>query len=122
MIRRSTRALRATWLFLGSAALVACGGGGGSGSPPGNNNPPPPPLSGISKADAYRFLDQATFGPTEAEAQRVIDRGYAGWIDEQMALPASLEVPYMRTLTPPGGGLTPNDRLDAWFRNATRAP
>jgi uncharacterized protein (DUF1800 family) len=52
----------------------------------------------------------------------VIDRGYAGWIDEQMALPASLAVPYMRTLTPPGGALTPNDRLDAWFRNATRGP
>ena len=121
MTRRATRALRATLLLLGSAALAACGGGGGSGDPPGNNNPPPPP-SGISKAEAYRFLDQATFGPTEAEAQRVIDRGYAGWIDEQMTLPASLEVPYMRTLTPAGGALTPNDRLDAWFRNATRAP
>jgi uncharacterized protein (DUF1800 family) len=120
MVRHTTRALRATLLLFGSAALAACGGGGGSGSQPGNNNPPPP--SGITKADAYRFLDQASFGPTEAEAQRVIDRGYAGWIDEQMALPASLEVPYMRALAPAGGALTPNDRLDAWFRNATRGP
>jgi uncharacterized protein (DUF1800 family) len=120
MIRRTARALRASLLLLGSAALTACGGGG-SDSPPGNNNPPPPPPSGISKAQAYRFLDQASFGPTEAESQRVIERGFAGWIDEQMALPASLQVPYMRTLSPPGG-LTPNDRLDAWFRNATRAP
>ena len=122
MTRRTARALRASLLLLGSAALTACGGGGGSGSPAGNNNPPPPPPSGISKAEAYRFLDQASFGPTEADAQRVIDRGYAAWIDEQIALPASLQVPYMRTLTPPGGALTPNDRLDAWFRNATRGP
>jgi uncharacterized protein (DUF1800 family) len=28
----------------------------------------------------------------------------------------------MRALTPPGGALTPADRLDAWFRNATVAP
>ena len=120
MNRRTTRAWRASLLLLGSAALTACGGGG-SGNPPPDNNPPPPP-SGISKADAYRFLDQATFGPTEGEAQRVIDRGFAGWIDDQMALPATLEVPYMRTLTPLGGALAQSDRLDAWFRNATRGP
>ncbi len=119
MSRRTTRALRASLLLLGSAALTACGGGGGSGDSPGNNNPPP--ASG-AKADAYRFLDQATFGPTEAEAQRVIDRGVAGWIDDQIALPASLEVPYMNTLVPPGGALAASDRLDAWFRNATRGP
>jgi uncharacterized protein (DUF1800 family) len=114
---RTTRALRASLLLLGSAALAACGGG--SGSSPGNNSPPAP--SGISRAEAYRFLDQATFGPTEADAQRVIDRGYADWIDDQIALPASLEVPYMRSLVlPPGTELSPNDRLDAWFRNATR--
>ncbi|HSL72753.1 MAG TPA: DUF1800 family protein, partial [Longimicrobiales bacterium] len=108
-------------LLLGSAVLTACGGGGGSGNASGNNNPPPP--SGISKADAYRFLDQASFGPTEAEAQRVIDRGYAGWIDDQIAQPASLEVPYMQGLTlAPGTQLSPSDRLDAWFRNATRGP
>jgi uncharacterized protein (DUF1800 family) len=121
MSRRTTRALRASLLLIGSAALAACGGGGGSGNP-GNNNPPPPP-AGISKADAYRFLDQATFGPTEAEAQRVIDRGYAGWIDDQVALTASLQVPYLQSLNlAPNTALAQGDRLDAWFRNATRGP
>jgi uncharacterized protein (DUF1800 family) len=122
MSRRTTRALRSL-LLLGSAVLTACGGGGGSGNASGNNNPPPPPPSGISKADAYRFLDQASFGPTEVEAQRVVDRGYAGWIDDQIAQPASLEVPYLQSLTlAPGTQLSPSDRLDAWFRNATRGP
>ncbi len=120
MSRRTTRALRASLLLLGSAVLTACGGGGSGSSPPDNNPPPPPP---VSKADAYRFLDQATFGPTEGEAQRLIDRGYAGWIDDQIALPASLEVPYMQSLVlPPGTQLSPRDRLDAWFRNVTRGP
>lgn len=47
----------------------ACGGGGGSGDSGGN--PPPPPPPGVSKAQAFAFLNQATFGATEAEAQRL---------------------------------------------------
>jgi len=102
--------------MLAGAVLTACGGGSG-GSPPGNNNPPPP--AAITKAEAYRFLDQATFGPTEAGAQLVVNRGYAGWIDDQIAVPASLELPYLQGLVlPPGTQLSQTDRLDAWYRNA----
>ena len=36
-----------------------------------------------------RFLTQATFGPTEADIARLTDIGYAAWIDEQFARPAS---------------------------------
>ncbi len=36
-----------------------------------------------------RFLTQASFGPTEACIERLTTLGYAAWIDEQLAAPAS---------------------------------
>ena len=105
-----------------SLALAACGGGGGSddNSPP---TPPPPPPPAISKAQAFHFLHQASFGPTEAEAQRVVQRGYAGWIDDQIATQASLQLPYLQGLPlAPGTDLEQIDRYDAWYRNAVRGP
>ena len=67
-------------------SLAACGGGGSSGS--AEANPPPAPAA-ISRAEAARFLGQAAFAATDASLQRVIDRGYAGWLDEQLAAPRS---------------------------------
>ncbi len=62
---------------------------GGGTTPP----PPPPPPAGTdrpaNRAEAMRFLTQATFGPTEADIDRVTAIGYAAWIDEQFAKPAS---------------------------------
>lgn len=43
----------------------------------------------MSRDDAARFLTQASFGPDEASVQRVMQLGYAGWIDEQFGLPAT---------------------------------
>lgn len=42
-----------------------------------------------SRQEAARFLAQATFGPTEPLIDRVMEIGYAAWIDEQFAQPAS---------------------------------
>jgi uncharacterized protein (DUF1800 family) len=42
----------------------------------------------ISYADAKRFLEQATFGPTEAEITRVRAMGFQAWLNEQLAKPA----------------------------------
>lgn len=36
-----------------------------------------------TRADAWRFLTQATFGPDEASVARVMSIGYTAWIDEQ---------------------------------------
>lgn len=109
-----------------SAALAACGGGGGSDSNPPVTPPPPPPPA-ISKADAFRFLNQATFGATNTEAQAVIAQGYAGWIDQQMQRPASLELPHVQQVFatyPPGADFTRlhEDRVDIWLRNALNGP
>ncbi len=98
--------------------LTACGGGGGgsespsagppTGAPPVTAPPvtappvtappvtaPPvtaPPVVVVEKpatrAEAARFLTQATFGPTEAGIDALMQSGYAAWIDQQLALPA----------------------------------
>ena len=89
--------------------------------------PPPPPPVTISKADAYRFLNQATFGATAAEAQSVIALGYEAWIDQQLQRPASLELPHVQQVFatyPPGADFTRlhEDRVDIWLRHALHAP
>ncbi|MCZ8195440.1 MAG: DUF1800 family protein [Aquidulcibacter sp.] len=40
-----------------------------------------------SRVEAARFLNQATFGATSAEVDRLMSMGYSAWIDEQFALP-----------------------------------
>jgi uncharacterized protein (DUF1800 family) len=42
-----------------------------------------------AKRDAFRLLDQATFGPTPQETARVMQMGAAAWIEDQLAQPAS---------------------------------
>jgi uncharacterized protein (DUF1800 family) len=99
-----------TSLLLGMAGCSS--GSGGGGQPP----PPPPP---ITKAEAFQFLNQATFGATEAEAQQIIDMRYEAWIDEQMLQPASLQLPHIQSLPlPQFMGQLQADRVDIWFRNA----
>jgi len=101
--------------------LTAAGCGGGSGGAP--QSPPPPPPLPVTKAEAFQFLNQATFGATEVEAQRVISMGLEGWIDDQLAQPASLQLPHLRGLPRPQFlfELQP-DRVDIWFRNALHGP
>ena len=93
--------LRATAGAVAFAALLAaCGGGGGgsssdsaAGTTAATGAPPPAPAPAAalptSRAEAARFLTQSTFGPTEADTDRVMSLGYAAWIDEQLAKPAS---------------------------------
>jgi len=47
------------------------------------------PPSGPVNPDVWRLLQQATFGPTYAEAQRVQSMGVSAWIDDQMTQPMS---------------------------------
>ena len=67
---------------------TACGGGGGAD---GSATPVIPviPAAPPGRAQAARFLAQASLAATPAEAARVQAVGYAAWLDEQMALPRS---------------------------------
>ncbi len=79
-----------TVALLSGALLAACGGGGGSPTPTPVPTPlPPPPPVMPTAAEASRFLAQATMGTTRADITKVQTLGYAGWLDEQFALPAS---------------------------------
>ena len=89
-----------------------------------NANAAPP-----TRAEAFRFLNQATFGPTGAEIDRLIALGdssqaYAQWIDEQMAIGPSLELPAVQAkyAVSKSPWVLQDARQDIWFKHAVRAP
>ncbi|NBU24265.1 MAG: DUF1800 family protein [Gammaproteobacteria bacterium] len=110
--------------------LAACGGGGGSSSNGPTTTPAAPPAP-VGNADAFRFLNQATFGATESEATRLIGLGdssnaYSRWIDEQVGKPVSLLLPGVEAVYPnpvPTGfdpGSLNTIRQEQWFANVLR--
>ncbi len=101
--------------LLASILLGAAGCGGGSSDTPAPPPAPPP----ITKAEAFQFLNQASFGATEAEADRLIGMRYDAWIDAQLRAPTSRQLPHMLSLPPPQFmGQLHVDRVDIWFRNS----
>lgn len=66
--------------------------GGVAGAPPRNE-----PLPG--RSDTVRFLTRATFGPTDAEVERVMAVGYANWISEQAAKAPSTARGYVEAMS-----------------------
>ena len=122
-LQRAMAAVAAATIVL----VAGCGGGSNSGpsasaTPPAPVAPPPP-----VNTQAYRFLNQATFGATEASALRfgALDdpAEYARWIDEQLVAEPSLQLPYVQAALPnpiPAGfGVRElnQQRLDIWFQN-----
>ena len=90
--RRTVATLALAGLLAG--LMAACGGGGGgepTASAPAPVAPAPAPVveKPATRTDAARFLAQASFGATEASTERLMSVGYAAWIDEQLAMPAT---------------------------------
>jgi len=82
-----------------------------------------------SRAEAFRFLNQATFGPTSADIDRLMALGdsgqaYAQWVDEQMLIAPSLQLPAVQAkyATVKNVTVLQTTRQDRWFRNAMVAP
>ena len=69
LVRGMRAAVAATGLL-----LAACGGGSGEG---GSAPPPPPANPPATRADAFRFLNQSTFGATEATSSQLVALGDA---------------------------------------------
>jgi uncharacterized protein (DUF1800 family) len=126
--------MRRLLLGLVFAALTACGGGGGgsgSGTSFSLGSGSAPTSSPLTTSDAFRFLNQATFGATEDSARALIALGdssnsYTRWIDAQITKPTSLLLPAVEAAypnpVPTGfnvGGLNAV-RLETWFANAVR--
>jgi uncharacterized protein (DUF1800 family) len=82
-------------IWAAACLLAACGGGGSNGA---SDTPAPTnagqnrlqqataPALGVSKAEAYRFLSQASFGPTPETVAAVQQSGPDAWIDAQLVL------------------------------------
>ena len=98
---RNTTRLATLLLLFPTALLVACGGN--TDTPAGaklefatltgqvNLNVPSP--SNVSAYAAARLLEQASWGPTPKAIEEVQRLGIEGWINQQLALPASSLAP-----------------------------
>jgi len=86
---------------LASATLVACGGGDAdpavasdSGNGLGRQSSAGLPLTStqLQDLDAWRFFNQATFGPTQADLTAFKNSGYnySAWLNAQFAAPKSM--------------------------------
>ena len=75
-----------------------------------------------SDAEAARFLTMATFGPTAADIARLRSVGYKQWIDQQLAMPTSVERPSVEALDAHVQNPGQSDRRAAWFTIAITAP
>lgn len=91
----------------------------------------------IKASDAARFLNQATFGPTERSILDLVETGsYEAWLDQQFRADMSLQLPYVRRRYLAEGraqGRTEEEleryfdinsstgaRHDAWWRNVLK--
>lgn len=106
--------------------LAACGGGGATGSPgaptPVPTTPDPAPTI-ISKTDAARFLNQATFGATPSTLAALTGQaGYSNWLDSQRNAAISLQLPYLQQLKANGENVFQNQRQDIWWRHVVTGP
>lgn len=117
----------ATLLLLIPLALTGCGGGASapaySGEPA--NSPALPatevanaaPDGPLSRREAWRLLDQGTFGPQLDDVERLAASGPEAWINEQMSLPATFLLPVLERSRYDRW----NEYVNAWFRNAIQA-
>src|SRR5690606_4358859 len=83
----------------------------------------------VDADQAARFLTQASFGPTPAAVAEVQALGPAGWIDAQLALPATLHRPTVEAQIAAAVAVDPRPgpqhslfRIDRWFATAIAAP
>lgn len=94
---------------------------------------PPKPEVALKRArtdgEAARFLNQATFGATNADIKLVKRVGFAGWISSQFSKPATRHFPYVQARRAEYlARSTGNDdgyqrpRQEAWWQAAVAAP
>lgn len=71
----------------------------------------------LTQADAFRLLEQATFGPTLAQIDIASESGAQSWIDNQMQLPTS----YLSDSLAELDASEWNEYVDAWWHIAITA-
>lgn len=108
-------------------AASSCGGGADNPSPepPATVIEAPTPTVDLDARmkDAARLLNQASFGPSEASIEKVVELGREQWIDWQMALPLSSQVDYLTELQSTFSAedeLSRMHRIEAWWQHSLR--
>jgi len=122
---------------IASAALAACGGGSddpnNAGKPGGGAGEDAASVivwawSKPTQLDAWRFLNQATFGPSAADADALMSAGYVSWLDAQFAMAKSTslfqltQTNYTTKFGPRYGVLHREHISSAWWEKAMTAP
>jgi uncharacterized protein (DUF1800 family) len=84
--------------------------------------PPPLPSGPPTAEDVARFLSQATYGPRPGEIEALQQKGFARWLDEQLAMPAASHLAAYDQLV--GGGEEPATGLvrESFFNQAVNGP
>jgi len=77
------------------------------------------PSASLTQAEAARFLIQASFGADMASIAQVQALGIEGWIDQQLALPASLHTPLYDARPAPRDSA---QRIGVWWDHSVNAP
>ena len=124
-----------------SVLLASCGGGGGDSQTPSPVTPAPTPtptpvtppvmtpipiLPGQPSAPnsvfeqqkyAARLLNQASFGATKADIDRVVDMGADAWLLEQLETVATSHVDYLENVMPQDSvtEVWRDHRMHTWF-------
>jgi uncharacterized protein (DUF1800 family) len=84
--------------------------------------PPAAVIDAPTKAEASRFLAQATMGPTTAEIDRLSTMSYATWFDEQFAKAQTLHRLYINQATADaaavGAQISEVNFFDSWWSQA----
>jgi uncharacterized protein (DUF1800 family) len=87
--------------------------------------PPALPSGPPSLEDAARFLLQATYGPRPGEAEVLRQKGFARWLDEQLAMPAVSHLATYDQLVgqlPAGDDPTTQLVRESFFSQAVQGP
>jgi uncharacterized protein (DUF1800 family) len=131
------------------ASLASCGGGSGTDSPAANSaaqasaqsaaaidgSVQPQAVLGTfvldrpaSRAEAARFLTQATFGPTENDIDLLMRFGYGVWVDRQFTQPATSHRAYWEAADAaikaanPAAAANQDQVWESFWRQATNGP
>src|SRR5712664_2833759 len=105
---------------------LACLAGGCSKSDnpqsPGDISSVPPSEYPLPTAtDAARFLNQATFGATEAEVNKLRTYGYSAWLEDQFSMPGRSHEAYINAVSaslPAGQSLNDSHVMNTFWREA----
>ena len=112
-----------------AVALACLIGGCSKGGPEAENTGPqgsgvdlssvPPSAYPLpSAADAARFLNQASFGATEAEISKVRTYGYSAWLEDQFYMPGALHESYINAVSAAGLSLDDSYVMNTFWKEA----